>query len=403
MAKGKITKTSVERIRPRATEAYLWDTDLIGFGVKVTPQGRRVYLIQYRIGGRRGVTRRYTIGRHGEVTADQARKLAKKLLGQVASGSDPRAGLDQANRDLRLTELWETFWTQHISVKRKQTTANEYARQWHKVIKPRLGKLAVNAIKPQDISRLHHALRKTPYQANRILALLSRLFSWAEEQGFRDAHTNPCRFVEKFGERKRERFLSIEELARLAAVLAEREKDEVYVVAAIRLLIFTGCRLNEIMSLKWEHVDFERGQLCLPESKTGQKVVFLNAPARDVLDKLPRLEGNPHVICGRKEGAHLVNLQKPWRSIREAAGLEGVRLHDLRHSFASFAAAGGQSLPMIGKLLGHSQLQTTARYAHLADDPVRAANEAIGQHIAAAMVGKTAKIVSLKRGRHSGK
>ena len=171
---------------------------------------------------------------------------------------------------------------------------------------------------------------------------------------------------------------------------AEEEGPESpYVVAAVRLLIFTGARLSEILELQWDHVDIERAMLLLPDSKTGKKAIYLNAPALEVLTVLPRLEGNPFVIVGQKDGSHRVNLQKPWRAIRKRAKLDDVRLHDLRHSFASIAAAGGASLFMIGKLLGHTQSATTERYAHLAADPLRAANEAIGQRIIAAMKPKT--------------
>ena len=180
--------------------------------------------------------------------------------------------------------------------------------------------------------------------------------------------------------------MSEKELATLAGVLVKAERDSSenpFTVAAIRLLIFTGARLSEILNLEWGHVNIERAMLSLPDSKTGKKTIYLSAPALDVLANLPRMDGNPFVICGAVPGAALVNLQKPWGRIRKRAGLEDVRLHDLRHSFASVAASGGLSLPMIGKLLGHTQAATTEKYAHLAADPIRAANEAIGQHIAA--------------------
>jgi integrase len=239
-------------------------------------------------------------------------------------------------------------------------------------------------------------------QANSTLAMLSKLFGWAEKHGLRPDGSNPCRHVDKYREGRRERFLSQAELASLGDALREAEQDKrcsQWVIAAIRLLIFTGARRNEILTLRWEHVSGEHGCLMLPDSKTGRKAVHLSPPALDVLHTIPRLEGNPYVICGEKPGRHLVNLEKPWRRIRKAAKLDDVRLHDLRHSFASVAASGGQSLVVIGKMLGHSQPATTARYAHLADDPVKAASDAVGRHIAAAMAGGSGEVVDLPKSR----
>jgi integrase len=196
--------------------------------------------------------------------------------------------------------------------------------------------------------------------------------------------------------------LSETELARLGETLRKAERDKScspWVIAAIRLLTFTGARRNEIMTLRWEYVSEQHGCLMLPDSKTGRKAIHLNAPALALLQTIPRFEDNPYVICGERPGRHLVNIEKPWRRIRREAKLEDVRLHDLRHSFASVAASGGQSLVVIGKMLGHSKIATTARYAHLADDPVKAASEAVGRHIAAAMGGTGGELVELSRKR----
>jgi integrase len=196
--------------------------------------------------------------------------------------------------------------------------------------------------------------------------------------------SNPCRHVEKFAERKRERVLSPAELGRLGDALGAFD-GSIYSVTAIKLLIFTGARLGEILGLQWQWIDFERGEARLPDSKTGAKTLHLPPPALAVLAALPRIEGNPHVIVGGVAGAALVNLEKPWRAIRKEAELEDVRLHDLRHAFASVAAASGMGLPIIGKMLGHTQAQTTQRYAHLASDPVKAAAATVAGKIAAAM------------------
>jgi integrase len=211
-------------------------------------------------------------------------------------------------------------------------------------------------------------------------------------------------------ERYPERFLTSDELARLGAVLAEGEtagllskatpttknqrvRLDLFAVAAIRLLILTGARLREILDAQWSQVDLERGILFLADSKTGRKPVYLSAAAQAVLASLPRIESNPYIIAGAKDGAPRADLKKPWAAVTRAAGLEGVRLHDLRHSFASFGAGASLGLPIIGKLLGHSQPATTARYAHLDADPMRRAVESIGATIQAAMTGDRASPV----------
>ena len=392
MATGKLTKRTVDAQRPDDKDTYLWDSGhpdaLSGFGLKVTPSGRKVYLIQYRLGGRKGRTRRVTIGTHGKITAETARVRAKVLLGEVAAGNDPASERDKAKAGSALGAVLEQFLSEHVDTKLKSQSAAAYRRIARFYILPALKNRRIADVQRSDVARLHHSMRDKPYQANRTLAVLSIFFNWCEKHGLRPDGSNPCRHVEKYKERNRDRFLSEEELARLGEALRAVEEAETaspWIIAAVRLLTLTGARLSEILTLRWKHVDFEQQQLRLPDSKTGQKSIYLNAPALEVLASIPRLEGNPYVICGEKTDAHLVNLQKPWRRIRKAAGLDDVRLHDLRHSFASVAAGGGMSLPVIGALLGHSQAQTTQRYAHLSADPLKAASNAVGERIAAAM------------------
>jgi integrase len=405
MAVANITKRAVDAAKARSVDGYLWDRELHGFGLKITPAGSKVYLVQYQLGGRKGRTRRVTIGRHGEVTPTFARAEAKRLLGEIAAGRDPAVERDKTKASKSLAVVLEQFMAEHVRPKLKASTAREYERTARLYIVRRLGRRPIGELKRQDIAKLHHELASTPYQANRTLALLSKFFSWAEKHGLRSEGSNPCRHLEKYREGRRERFLSQAELARLGDALREAEKDKScssWVIAAIRLLTLTGARLNEILTLRWEHVSEEHACLMLPDSKTGRKAIHLNAPALALLQSIPRLEGNPYVICGEKAGQHLVNLEKPWRRIRKAAQLDDVRLHDLRHSFASVAASGGQSLVIIGKMLGHSQPATTARYTHLADDPVKAASDAVGKHIAAAMSGgMSGEVVNLSRSQIS--
>ena len=388
--RGRITKRAVDALTTGANtvETVLWDTELKGFGCRVQGGGAKSYILHYRVGTGRGAPlRKYTIGRHGSPwTPEAARGEAKELLGRIEGGADPAAAKRGQKEAPTIADLAERFLAEHAEAKRKGSTAAEYRRLLDKIILPALGKRKVADVTRADVSKLHHANRAAPYQANRVLAVLSKMFNLAERWGLRPDGSNPCRHVEKFAERERERMLSAVELARLGDALAAYDGSP-YAAAAVKLLVFTGARLGEVLGLKWEWVDFERGEARLPDSKSGAKTLHLPPPALAVLAALPRFEGNPHVIAGAKAGAALVNLEKPWRAIRETAGLDNVRLHDLRHAFASVAASSGMGLPIIGKMLGHTQAATTNRYAHLASDPVKAAAATVAGKIADQMAG----------------
>ena len=403
--RGKITKRAVDALAAGRSDVFLWDTEIKGFGLKATPAGNKVYILQYRMGGRGAPTKRVTIGRHGTLTPEQARVAAGRMAGAIKGGADPAAIRAAEKGAPTVSGLAARFLAEHVATKAKPRTAAEYERLIGKIILPALGRRRVRDVTRADVARLHHEYRKAPYEANRVLAVLSKMMNLAEKWGERPDGFNPCRHVEKYRERKRERFLSEAELARLGGVLAAAERDGSegpYAVAAVRLLALSGARLTEILTLRWEHVDFERACLRLPESKTGAKTIYLSPPALALLSSLPRIEGNPYVIPGERTGEHLVNLEKPWRRIRARAELADVRLHDLRHSFASFGAGAGLGLPVIGALLGHTQAATTQRYAHLAADPLKRASDLIGGRIAAAMGnGKEAPadVVPLKQSR----
>ncbi|HJU17913.1 MAG TPA: site-specific integrase [Stellaceae bacterium] len=394
--RGKITKRAVDALQAAADgcELILWDSEIAGFGVRVQKGDAKTYILKYRAGGGRGApVRKLTIGRHGSPwTADQARGEAKRLLGLVAHGKDPAGAKREEKAAPTVAEFAQRFLAEHAEAKRKASTAKEYRRLIEHVIVPAIGRKRVADVTRQDIAKLHHARRATPTEANRALACLSTMMNLAERWGVRPDGSNPCRHIEKYKQHRRERFLSAEELARLGDALANADGSPYY-IAAVKLLVFTGARLGEILGLQWQWIDFERSEARLPDSKTGAKTLHLPPPALEVLSALPRIEGNPHVIVGAKTGAALVNLEKPWRAIRKTAGLDDVRLHDLRHAFASIAAMSGMGLPIIGKMLGHSQPQTTARYAHLASDPVKAAAATVAGKIAAAMQSGRGSIV----------
>ena len=272
----------------------------------------------------------------------------------------------------------------------KPRTAKEYRRNVQLFIMPALGRLKVTEVTRADVSRFHHEFRETPYQSNRNLEIVSKMFNLAEMWGLRPDGSNPCRHVKKYKEEKRERYLSGNELARLGETLRECEesRESQSTVNLIRLLLLTGCRLNEILTLKWEHVDLENNALHLPDSKTGERTVHIGAAAVECLAGIERIDDNPWIITGQLSSSHLVNPGKPWRRIRARAGLDDVRIHDLRHTFASMAVSSGEGLPMIGKLLGHTQVQTTARYAHLFNEPVKQAADDVSASIEAALEGR---------------
>jgi integrase len=381
----KLTKRIVDAAEIRATEYFIWDDDIPGFGLRVLPSKRKSYIVQYRAGRR---SRRMSLGLSTVLTCEQARTRAIAIVAAAKNGEDPAAKRDADRQAITVKELAERFDKEHISVRVKESTAKGYRRMLERVIIPALGRHRVTEVTRADIAKIHHDLRHIPYDANRCLEIISKMFSLAEMWGLRPEGTNPRKHIKKYPEEKRERFLSAAELRRVGEVLREMEDEGVELpsaIAAVRLLILTGCRLGEIMTLKWEYVDFAGKALRLPDSKTGAKVVHLGQPAIDVLKKIERVEKNPWVIVGTKPGARLSDLQPFWQRVRARAGLKDVRIHDLRHTFASTAVAAGQGLPMIGKLLGHTQVQTTARYAHLAADPVKDAAERIALDLAQAI------------------
>jgi integrase len=386
--KLKLTKRTIESLKVNEKDHIVFDAELPGFGVRVMPSGRRFFLIQYRWHGR---TRRVMIGQFGPVTAENARREANRLLGQVrGAGRDPAALRDAERLAVTVKEFSQRFLTQHVATRCKPSTQGEYRRSVELFINPFFGNQRVRSVQPADVAELVGSMAHIPYQANRTLGVLSKMMNLAETWGMRDRHTNPCELIERYPEHKRERFLSGKELQRLGSVLTKAETEQTesrYAVAAFRLLLLTGCRLSEIQKLEWGHVDTDIGELHLPDSKTGAKTIHLGQSALAVLRDLPRVAENPYVIVGKKEGSYLSDLQHPWRRVRLAAGLEEVRIHDLRHTFASGGLAVGEGLSMIGKLLGHTQIQTTARYAHLAADPMKAAANKISNRLASALVG----------------
>lgn len=425
----KLSKRTVDAIRPdpAGCDVFVWDSGdgaLKGFGVRMKPSGAASWLVQYRT--KEGRTRRLAIGKLGVLTPDEARAIASDKLKEVAKGGDPSADRHRARREaLTIAELADFYLAEGPAAK-----PNKKASSWaadrsniERHVKPLLGRKLAASLTHDDVVRFQRDVaagrsradiktRKRgraiveggPGTAARSLAVLGAMLEWAAHPDRRLIPANPAKGVKLLKGGKRERFLSEAELARLADILAAMAAEHRLsptATAAIRLLLLSGCRKSEILSLRWEWVDVERGVLRLPDSKTGAKAVPLAAAAVKLLAGLPR--NDAFVLPAAKGAGHYTGLQKDWERVRARAGLNGVRVHDLRHSFASFAVADGNSLYLIGKVLGHKQARTTEIYAHLADDPIRVVADRTAARIAAAMAPAgerdPAKVVPIRSGR----
>jgi len=384
-----LTKRVIDTTQPRQHEFILWDDKVRGFGLRVHPSGTKTFILKKRTAAGRQV--KVTIGRFGELTVDKARDRATELTTDLIKGKDPA----QAKREMRSNPRFDTFArryiAEHCEVQNKPTTLRDNKSAISNILIPKYGARPITEITHDDVIKLRNGLRKTPYRANRCIALLRHMMNWAEQLGYRPRHTNPCPKGTMLPEQKRNRFLSDDELVRLAKALDAEEKEarqlapkfahNLSIVFAIRLLVLTGARLNEILTLQWDDVDLKQKTVLLKDSKTGPKPIYLSDEAVEVFRSIPRIADNPYVIVGRKKGSCLVNLEKPWRRIRKAAGIPDVRLHDLRHTYASYGVTSGLGLPIIGALLGHRAAATTHRYAHVGMNPARQAALRIGQII----------------------
>ncbi|MBW4708114.1 tyrosine-type recombinase/integrase [Roseobacter sp. YSTF-M11] len=432
----KIARRNIAAINATDKPVVYFDDTLKGFGLLVRPSGSRSWILEYRPGaGGRGIAKkRIVLGSPDAVTPEQARAMAKDMLAKVRLGADPAAERAEARAADTVAEIADEWLTRHVEPKRKPSTAKLYRAVLDTHILPAIGTRKAATLTRSEVAKLHSAIaRKTtsakkegakrtaskktrggPIIANRALAVLKAMFSWAIDLALLPEGTsNPATSIEAFKEKGRERFLSSEEMQRLGDALARAETQglpwqvkavgsslkylpapekrmaqfDAHSVAAVRLLLLTGARVREILDLEWQHVDFDRGMLRLPDSKTGAKVIVLGAAALSVLDAIPRI--GRFVIASTSAGtAHekpKADVNRLWRAVRREAGIEGTRLHDLRHSNAAVGAGAGLSLHQIGGLLGHSQASTTKRYAHLATDPQRRAADMIGVEISAAL------------------
>jgi integrase len=410
MPVAKLTAAKLQNLDlSSGTASELWDDRTPGLCLRVLKSGRATWTVRYRPHSGDGY-KRISLGRYPTVGLADARQRAERCRVQVSDGKDPQADRQQKRSAANLNELIERYLAEEVATKRKPRTLELYTWYFWKIIGPALGTRKAATITRSDIAKLHRDVgAKRSVTANRAVVALSGVFTWAGKHNLVPEGFNPARGIEKFREQAHERYLTSEELARLGDALRlaetvglpwprkpdrkpsrhdrrpenQRSVFSPYDTAAIRLLLFTGCRLREILHLRWNEIDFERGLLLLPDSKTGRKVIMLNAAALDVFEKLDRL--GDYVIAGDADDKPRADLKRPWAAITVYARLEGVRIHDLRHTHASIGAGAGLGLPIIGKLLGHRHAETTARYAHLDADPLRKASNQIGSSIAAAM------------------
>ena len=351
-----LSKRVMDRLSVDGKDAIFWDPDLAGFGVRVYPSGKKVFVVQTRAFGR---SKRVTLGTYGKFTPEQARKNAAAVIARIKKGQ-PSVPPEPAPVP-SVAELAERYQREYVEMHCKPATVSHYGLMLRKHIVPALGEHLVGEVEHKDILSFHNGLHHMPTVANRAVDILVKMFNLADAWGWRPAGTNPCRGVSRFKVEKHERFLTREELYRLGQTLrgapAERLAST-HAAAAIRLLVLTGCRRNEILGLRWDDLNFETGEMRLRDSKTGARMVPLPPKSAEVFAGLSRTPDNPWVFPGRKKGTRLVNLNDSWDRVRKRAGLDGVRLHDLRHSYASRALALGESLPMIGDLLGHRKVNT---------------------------------------------
>jgi integrase len=364
-AKGKTVKHKI-----------FWDDELPGFGLRVTNTGVKAYILIYRVKGRQ---RRITIGRHGEFTPTKARDEAMRLKTEVRAGEDPLDEREKGRKEPTFNDLADEYERVHLP--RKKSARED--RRFLAYLRPKLGNRKLSSLSRREIQKLHQKKGESaPVDANRMASLLSKIFNLAIKWDWM-TH-NLAQGIERFPEPKRDRFVKELELPHLLKAIAQEKNP--YIQGFFHLLLLTGSRRSELLTMKWEDLDFDRLEWRIPDTKSGRvHVIPLIRQAIEVLESIPRVSENPYVIVGRKDKQHLKEPAKAWLRIRKKAGLEDVRLHDLRRTVGSYMAMSGESLPLIGKILNHSNASTTQIYARLGDNAPRAALQAVGETVKLAM------------------
>ncbi len=393
----KLTKSRIDRLQYAKVgnkQDIRWDDALPGFGVRVYPSGKIAFVITYRVAGRKHIM---ALGRYGVITLDQARDKARKTLAHVLDGQDPLEVRQKVARGETIKALCEAYMARHAKPHKKSWSDDE--RRIRKYILPAWGNLKVGSIKRADVAALHSKIGETHrYEANRVVEQLSKMFELAQRWGFVDEGAlNPARGIDHYKEQKRDRWVTPEELPRLARAI-DKEPNP-YVRGALWLYLLMGLRKRELLRAKWEEIDWTRKEIRMPATKADRThYVPLSEPVLVVLQTLIEQEGNPYLLPGKKQGRHLVNIDKPWCRVRKAAGVEDVRLHDLRRTVGSWLAQAGNSLHLIGRVLNHSSQATTAVYARFGQDHVRQALEDHGKRLmGVARKAPAAEVFALRR------
>lgn len=419
MSSERLTKSFVDKLTPADKPYFVWCGKLAGFGVTVRPTGRKTFIVQYRTGGRGSKERRKPLGQYGVVTVEQARKAAETYLASASLGTDLVSKKKNDASEMTVADLCDDYMLHGMTTKKESTIKTDVGRI-NSHIRPLIGNQKISKVTRKDVERVLSDVAKGKTAKDektekgrsivkggkgtvtRTVRLLGAIFTYAVNHGYVEA--NPCAGVKVFPDQTKDRFLNAEEIERLMKTLELAETEGLpwtlnegakskhrpsqdhmrevlspHVTEAVRLLFMTGCRLREILHLRWEEVDFEHGLLHLPDSKTGRKTIYLSDVAVEILRGIPN--AGEYVIAGSQPDKPRSDLKRPWQRITAHAGLENLRIHDLRHTFASLAVAKNMSLYMVGKMLGHKSPDTTARYAHLSRDPIQRGINEIGEMI----------------------
>jgi integrase len=400
---AKVTKRTVDAMKPApGCDQLLWDDELPGFGVRCRPSGGKSYFLKYRTQG--GRQRWLTLGAHGPLTPDRARAKALREKAAIGDGEDPSGERRRKRRESSVAEVADRYLAEHVAAHNKASTAAEARRIVETRIKPALGSIKITDLTRADIKEWHQTMSATPYEANRALAYCSRMLNLAATE-WQLRGDNPCVGIKRFPERKRERYLADDELARIGEALAAVEREGAQLpgfILLVRLLAVTGMRLGEALALRWSDVDLSARAIRLRDAKAGARTVHLGAAAVALLDGIENKNG--HVVHGLDPARPLPfsTAQHAWARLRERAGIPDGRLHDLRHSIGTFAALAGANAFVVRDLLGHKTLAMTGRYVERAADMVRATADTVSNRVAAALNAGTAilpEIISFpKRG-----